>query len=394
MRALWAAGVAALLAAGPGAASAQPNAESIRVAVVREDPQVALQVYGRFTVRAMQTGATVQEGRRMPETAVKALPEGIALGEQVLPGSGVRIEPASDAAISVNGRRLRGTLEIVRQKNQKLLVINHIGLEDYLRGVLSKEAPDYWPEEALKAIAVAARTYAVYQRFSKEGADYDVTADVMSQDYGGKSAEKTATTRAVKATSGWILMYHGGLFPAFYHSTCGGMTEHARVMGKYDLVPLRGGIACTHCNASPFYTWQRHLTRKDVNWALHKSHHGSIGTIRDMRVTKTTLSGRVEEVTIYGAKRAVRLTGYDLRALFGFDRIRSPLLTIAATADGFLINGRGWGHGVGMCQWGAAELARRGMSAQEILRWYYPESQLVSVKDLANQHVTIIGGPL
>jgi stage II sporulation protein D len=393
MRLARAAAAALLLTAAP-AAWAQPSAESIRVAVVREDPQIALQVYGRFRVRAVQTGATVQEGRRLPETAVKAMPQGLAFGEQLLPVPAVRIEPASDAAISVNGRRLRGAVEITRQRNQKLLVINHVALEDYLRGVLSKEAPDYWPEEALRAIAIAARTYAVYQRFSKAAAPYDVTADVMSQDYGGRSAEKHATTRAVKATSGLILMYHGGLFPTFYHSTCGGTTEHARVMGKYDIIPLQGGLKCDYCTASPFYAWQRHLTREDVNWALHKSHYGSIGKIRDMRVTKTTASGRVQEVTITGAKRALKMTGYDLRALFGFDRIRSPLLTIEPTADGFMINGHGWGHGVGMCQWGAAELARRGISAPEILRWYYPESDLVSVKDLANQHVTIIGGPL
>lgn len=376
-----------------GMAAAQPNPDIIRVAVANDDAQVDLQIFGRFVIRALHTGDAVHQDRRLPFVAVKATPEGIAIGEQVFPYFGVRIESESDAAISLNGRRLRGALEIVRQQDRKLLVVNDIRLEDYLRGVVSKEAPDYWPEEALKAIAIAARTYAVYQRFSKEKADYDVMGTVMSQDYGGKSAEKSATTRAVKATAGWILMYRDGIFPAFYHSTCGGsLTEHARVMGDFNVPPLAGGVRCNFCTASPFYHWQRRLTREDVAWALHKSRHGSIGHIRDMQVTQRTASGRVQTLLITGSQRSVTLTGYDVRALFGFERIRSPLFDVAPVSDGFLIDGHGWGHGVGMCQWGAAELARRGASAWEILQWYYPGSRLVAVQALANQPVVVIGG--
>ena len=226
------------------------------MAVSRNDPEVTLQIHGRFTMLS-HNGRPIHEGRRLSPIAIRGIPEGLALGEQLLPFFGLRIEPARDAAIRVNGKRLRGTLEIVRQKDLSLLVINHVALEDYLCGVLSKEAPDYWPEEALKAIAIIGRTYALYQRLTKALDPYDVSGDVMSQDYGGKSAEKTATTRAVRATAGWILVHDGKLFPTFYHSTCGGITEHGRVMGAgFDLAPLRGGILCQLCAASPFYAWQ------------------------------------------------------------------------------------------------------------------------------------------
>ena len=222
--------------------------------------------------------------------------------------------------------------------------------------------------------------------------DYDVTGDVMSQDYGGKSEEKAATTRAVKSTAGLILLYRDKLFPAFYHSTCGGMTEHARVMGPFDLPPLAGGVRCTLCSASPFFQWQRRVTKADLAWALRKSRYGSLGPISDFRVTKRTASGRAEEVTIVGARRRLRLTGYDLRALLGFERIRSPLFSITPVADSFVLDGRGWGHGVGMCQWGAAELARRGFSAAEILAFYYPGVDVVRLRDLGNQPIIAIGG--
>ncbi len=381
------------MAAAARPAAAQPNPGWIRVAIARNDPQVTLQILGRYTLFALHTGHAIHQAPRLLSVPVRGVPQGLALGEQIVPFLGVRIEPARDAAINVNGRRLRGTIEIVRQKDMTLLVVNHIALEDYLRGVLSKEAPDYWPEEALNAIAIAARTYAVYQRFSKEAKDYDVTADVMSQDYGGKTAEKVATSRAVKATTDWIVMYRGALFPTFYHSTCGGVTENGRVMGSsYALPPLVGGIVCRLCTSSPFYSWQRRLTRADVAWALRKSRHGSIGTVRSMEVTRRTAAGRAQTVTIRGALRTLALSGYDVRALFGFERIRSPLFTVVDAGDAFVIDGHGWGHGVGLCQWGAAELARRGFSAREILSYYYPGTELVNVQALSQQPIVLLGG--
>ena len=373
-------------------AAAQPSPQWIRVAVSQDDSQVDLQVHGHFTILAMHTGKTLQEGKRLHPTPVRAVPEGLAVGQTILPIFGVRIEAARDATISLNGRRLRGTLEIVRQKDLTLLVINHVGLEDYLQGVLSKEAPDYWPEEALKAIAIAARTYAVYQRLTKEAQDYDVTGNVMSQDYGGHAAEKDATTRAVQATRNLVLTTQGKLFPAFYHSTCGGRTEHGRVMGNFDLEPLQGGVVCHFCSASPFYAWQRRLTRADVAWALRNSRHGAVGSVQALRTGKLTPWGRVEQVVVVGSQRTLTLSGYDFRALFGFERIRSLFFTILESGEDFILSGHGWGHGVGMCQWRAAELARRGLSAREILAVYYPGASLASLQDLEGQPIGIIGG--
>ena len=385
--------MAVLLCVGAPSAWTQPSPEVIRVAIARNDPEVTLQVSGRFTMVALQTGAPIHEGRHLRAVIVRAVSGGIALGREVVPYDGVRIEPSREAAISLNGKRLRGALEIVRQQDATLLAVNHVGLEDYLRGVLSKEAPDYWPEEALKAIAIAARTYAIYQRFTKEHVGYDVTGDVMSQEYGGHSGEKRATTQAVQQTAGWIVLYQGQLFPTFYHSTCGGVTENARVMGNFDLVPLQGGIQCPLCQGSPFFRWQRRLTKADVGWALRQSPYGSIGPVSDMRVTKRTVSGRAEEVTVVGATRSLQLSGYDVRALFGFDRIRSPFFSVAPEGnEAFLLDGHGWGHGVGMCQWGAAELARRGFSAREILAFYYPHADVASVQELVSQPIRVIGG--
>ena len=392
MKRLLAAAVSfsALFAAAP-AAWPQSAAENIRVAVAQNEAEVALKIRGRYTLTSLDTGEAIHSARRLDKVAVRATEAGLSLGDQAFAVKGLRVESQRDAAIDVNGRHLRGTIEITRQPNQKLRVINYVPLEDYLRGVLSKEAPDYWPKEALRAIAIAARTYAVYQRLIKSGDAFDVRADVLSQDYGGKSSEKLATSRAVTDTAGWILVYEGKVFPSFYHSTCGGMTENGRVMGKFDLPPLAGGITCRYCSGSPFFSWQRRLSRADVAWALHKSPHGSIGAIKSFEVTKRTPSQRVEQAIITGAQRSLKLTGYDIRALFGFDRIRSPLFTVTENGDGFVLDGHGWGHGVGLCQWGASELARRGMPAAEILAYYYRGAQLVQLEALGDAIAPIAG---
>ena len=175
-------GVLLTLTVGSPCVAAQPNPKWIRVAVVQNAPAVDLQIHGDFTVLAIETGSLIKEGAKLSRTSVRALPHGLALGKAILPGAGVRIEPAIDATISLNGARLRGTLEIVRRDDLNLLVVNHLSTEDYLRGVLSREAPDYWPAEVLRAIAIAARTYATYQRLTKSADEFDVTGTVMSQD--------------------------------------------------------------------------------------------------------------------------------------------------------------------------------------------------------------------
>ena len=381
--------------------TAQAGPEWIRVAVVEHQPQVDLAIHGRFrmvglqqAVPALQRGRQAEllhEGPRLSRVSVHAIQQGIMVGEQLLPANSVRVEPARDATIDLNGHRLRGTVEIHRQDDLTLLVINRVELEDYLRGVLSKEAPDYWPAEALKALAIAARTYTLFQRLSKSSGGYDVTGDILSQVYGGKTAERWRTSRAVKETEGLILTYRGRIFPAFYHSTCGGLTEHAAVMGPFDLEPLQGKLACSFCVDSPFYRWQRQLTKADIAWAVKRQGRGSIWPVEGMEIAAYSPTGRIAQVRIRGAGRALLLTGYEVREMLGFATIRSTAFAIIPAGESFMIQGRGWGHGVGLCQWGAAELARRGLCAQEILAYYYPRAELARMGDVDVQPIP--GGP-
>lgn len=367
-----------------------PDPTQIRVAVVQGQPEITLSIHGRYQVLALENGSVLQDGARLSRAAVRATPEGIFVSGQYLPRAGVQIQPARDATIDLNGQRLRGTVEIRQPTDQALLVINRIGLEEYLRGVLSKEAPHDWPKEALRALAIAARTYALFQRLSKSTIDYDVTGDVLSQVYGGKSAEKWRTTRAVKDTEGLILVYGALVFPTFYHSTCGGLTEQGSVMGPYRLAPLSGGVQCPFCSDSPFYRWRQTLTVGDVAWAMKQRDRGSVWPVSDVRIVETTPTGRAAKIQVTGGGRTIVLTGYEFRQAFGFDRIRSTAFSIVPDgAGGFLLDGRGWGHGVGLCQWGTAALAGRGASAREILAYYYPAAKMVRLGEIPVQAISV-----
>jgi stage II sporulation protein D len=352
----------------------------IRVAVARNQPQVDLAVHGQFRLVASNTENVLREGSHLPRVAIRAIPEGILVGEERFALSGFRVEPTRDATINLNGHRLRGILEIVRQQDVSLLVINHVALEDYLQGVLSKEAPYYWPSEALQALAIAARTYALFQRLSKTSVDYDVTSDVLSQVYAGKTGEKWRTNRIVKETSGLVLAYQSQVFPAFYHSTCGGLTEDAQVMGSFDLAPLKGGRACPYCHESPFYRWQRRVTAADLAWVVKQQRGTSIWPVTDLEIAGRTPNGRVAQVRLRGSK-VLGLSGYEFRKLLGFSTIRSTAFSVTPEGGAFLLRGQGWGHGVGLCQWGAAGLARRGLRAREILSFYYPQADVVRLGD-------------
>ncbi|MBI2884756.1 MAG: SpoIID/LytB domain-containing protein [Candidatus Omnitrophica bacterium] len=394
-------GLIALLAGGigaPAAGAAMPimapeSAGLMRVAIAQGEPQVELTVTGQFRLTNAETAEVLRYRPRLPQIIFRAVPEGILMGTQLMLVPGLMIEPTEDATVRIRGQRLRGAVSVMRQPDQTLLVVNHVDLEDYLRGVLAKEAPDYWPSEALKAVAIAARTYALFQRLSKDDAAYDVTANVMSQLYGGKSAERWRTSRAVRDTRGLVLTYRGVIFPAFFHSTCGGMTEQGTVMGSaYNLEPLRGGVMCSFCDESPFYRWQRRLSKGDIVWAMKQQNRPSVWPLDRLEITKFTPNGRVEALAVVGGDRQVVLSGYEFRALLGFDRIRSTWLQLAREGDEILIQGRGWGHGVGLCQWGAAKLARRGMSAREIVSFYYPAAEVANLRDVTFTPLVSSGG--
>lgn len=273
------------------------------------------------------------------------------------------------SAISINGKRYRGRVEVVRNK-QALLIIDELNLEDYLVGLINQEISSRWPLESVKAQAVVARTYALYQKKMKKDARYDLESTVTSQVYSGIDSEDEMALRAVKETEGEVALYGGEVIQAMYHSSCGGETEASEDMwGRR--IPYLKRIKDPYCTEAPNYFWQYKIGLREIGDRL-KRLNSQIGEIKSVYVQKRSRSGRVISVAIKHSGGTSEMSGKDFREALGFENLRSTNFTVKPNGESLHFAGSGGGHGVGMCQWGAKGMAEDGKSYKEILKLYYP----------------------
>ncbi|MBI2870370.1 MAG: SpoIID/LytB domain-containing protein [Candidatus Omnitrophica bacterium] len=347
-----------------------PPSSWVRVAVIEGVQEATLSIKGPFQVVTLETGEVLNEGHSLKNVPVRPAPAGLRVGDTSYRFNALRILADKTKGVVVNGRSYRGHLEIFREKDETLTVVNRVGIEEYIYGVLRHEIAPWWPDEAIKAQAVAVRTYAAYQRSIREKEDYDVTGDVMSQVYGGAKGETWKIRRASQATWGEVLKWKGGLLPAYYSSTCGGHTEAATEVWGDQQAPLVGRD-CEFCTVSKHYSWRREiaadLVQKKLRWRGL-----DIGPIEELKILERTVSGRVKSVQVVHGRGKTVLKGHEFRMHVGPDLVRSTLFNVYREGDHFVLSGRGWGHGVGMCQWGAYTQARRGTRYSDILSFYYP----------------------
>ena len=351
---------------------------TVRVAIAQRQSRIEVSVHGDYRILDLRSHDVLQHGPSLARVAVSVAPAGIMLGDRLLPLNGLRVESLREIPVQVDDRQVRGAVDISRQSDGTLLVVNQLNLDAYLFGVLHHETSRTWALEALKAQAIASRTYALYQaQLSQQTATpraFDLSSTVASQVYGGRTSERWRTSRAVRETYGLVLTYNGRLFPAYFHATCGGQTEAPSLVWSGEQPPLRS-VACPWCITAPHYRWTRELMQRDLVDKLH-AHHLFIERIASIAVAERTPSGRAVRLRCEGPGGPVEVAAKELRDWLGPNWLKS--LTFDVHMDGYKIvfEGHGWGHGVGMCQWGAAEMANRGRTAEEILQFYYPGAVL------------------
>lgn len=284
--------------------------------------------------------------------------------------AGVLVTPSGeDGLLSVNGRLFRGSLEIFEssKKPGRICAVNVVDLEDYLLSVVPSEMPGSWPAEALKAQAIAARSYAVASLGKHESEGFDVRPTVEDQVYAGVSAERDETNRAVAETCGIVLKHGNSVVPAFFHSTSGGGTEDAEhVWGKP--VPYIKAVA-DYDDDSPHFTWTRAVDLSALDNALNKSGRG-VGALLYASVLSRSASGRVRDILVAGSESSRIITGESMRRLAN---LPSTNFNLEPGPDRYVFAGRGFGHGLGLCQWGARRLAEHGYNAAQILAYYYKD---------------------
>jgi stage II sporulation protein D len=300
--------------------------------------------------------------------------------------------------VRVDGRDYRGEVSVIPGPDG-LTVINRLGLESYLAGVLSAEMGRRDPTEvqAMYAQAVISRTYAIRNQGKRRALGFDLYGTVSDQVYGGVGAETAQSWDAVRATRAQVVTWKGQPIDAFFYSTCGGRTESGAAVFQLAGDPYLKSVSDldpngqAYCRFSPRFRWREEYSGDSLEAMLRRTLPGltsvsasSVSRIEDVKVSRRTPSGRVEAVEFKLNGRHVSVSGQAVRRAFLLPDggiLRSTAFDVQERADGsrvswLAIDGRGAGHGVGFCQWGAVGRAREGQEYGEILAAYYPSTSI------------------
>lgn len=276
-----------------------------------------------------------------------------------------------DGLFRIGSRSYRGRLRVSARPEGRFTVRNDVATVDYLRSVVGRESYTSWHDEALKAQAVIARTYLIY---ALGGRDYLTRADMA---YHGVGEEHPATSAAVDATRGIILVYEGRILPAYFQSTCGG---HTMAVEKFTdrVAPMQplSGVTCNFCRISPHYRWEARISAVEIAGALRSSGLAQVDAVRSLQPQGRGEDGYATHLLVNGEQR---VDAYAFRRAVGESRLKTVNFEVSRDGDEFVFGGRGYGHGVGLCQWGSEGMARAGYNWQEILEHYYPGAKLRSV---------------
>ncbi len=309
-------------------------------------------------------------GVRVGQARIEAGPGGLRVDGRA---SGARWAVPGPGPHAVGDLRVRGAVEVMRVP-EGLRVVNRLDLEDYLAGTLGREVYPGWHDEALKAQAVVSRTYALHRRAERRGEGFDLVAHTGDQVYGGVAAETPRLRRAIEVTRGEHLTHQGRPILAAFHSASGGHTASAEeVWGE--AIPYLVARAVPHEEDSPDTYWRARVTGTTLGRALAPLGL-DLGPVRRVRVEARSPSGRSERLSVEGSQGRGSLTGRALRRALGEGVLRSTLFEVRSDEKGFVFVGSGHGHGVGMSQWGAESMARRGATYREILAAFYPGTTL------------------
>lgn len=259
----------------------------------------------------------------------------------------------------------------VERKEDSLLVVNIIPVEDYLMGTIGSEMSPTWPMEALKAQAVASRGYALYMKKHPKDKAYDLEKDIRDQVYGGTDLESKKVIEAVRTTESQYLTANGELPKTYFHSRCGGTTETSASVWN-ERTAHHHSVPCPYCRKNP-YVWSARLEFDPLARFL------GLSKLDPLRIlpTKTSLSGRLLALKFSSPSGEKWLSTDEFRALVGYTRIKSAQFNWQIEHQQVKFQGVGSGHGVGMCQWGAKHLADEGKNYKEILAHYYPRLTLM-----------------
>jgi len=386
----------------------------IRVGILSNEQKIVICADTEFKVINKDTGKLIALFPIGKEVRISAQGKTFILNNQKVAAEKLSIIKSTNnnkSFLKVNQKEYRGNFEIhITQGKTGLTVVNNVPIEEYLYGVIAREMSPEWPLEAVKAQTVAARSYAIHSLKKHQRDDYDVCDTTDCQVYGGRESEHPRIIKAVDDTAGKVILFQGKVIPAYFHSSSGGYTENSENVWGAFLPYLRGVV--DYDQNSPQFKWEKRLTTSELEQAIHKAGY-SVGTIKKIELAPLTtrpikgpergVSGRVKTIKFIGTTGNVQLTGEKLRRILD---LKSSLFDINLSSanskqdlamnkrgvytlsgqvgDRLVITGFGWGHGLGLSQWGAramAEKAPKGDSTyyEKILKHYYQGTTIKKV---------------
>ncbi|MBI5725111.1 MAG: SpoIID/LytB domain-containing protein [Planctomycetes bacterium] len=373
----------------PPAQASKKRVAQIRVRLT-DSPVATAKISAGAAYTLYASGQPVAADQKpMPDATVVRSGGKWRINSREFEGAGLELETKADGLVKFEGKQYRGGLLLLPRDADSFVVVNRLDLESYLAGVLARELYPDWPAAVYEALAVAARTFALYQISNfGQSAEYDVSDDQSSQCYGGVAAETPKAWQAVKNTRGWFLA-HGppgreSTLLAQYSSCCGGTVNGIRVLRDMpDIPPYQGGQVCEDCSGSGKYRWPPvRVAKAEIYRAMVKYNPqvSAIGEIRQIKVASSQPSGRTVSVELAGqGGKSVRVLAESIRLALiqagsaAGKKLYSMNCRINDVGDYIdFTDGHGFGHGVGLCQWGAKAKADKGWTAKRILEFYYP----------------------
>jgi stage II sporulation protein D len=373
------------------------NSASIKVLLHDQGFNLSCTVESPVILYKNEKAIAIVKNRNVLNFSISGKNIKLKISDSIFEAAYFLLKPAEgENSISYRGRDYRGIIKFVKDGNT-IRVVNQLPLEDYLKGVVPAEMPtgrDGSYFEALKAFAICARTYALSRLKSNNGV-FDIYLDTRDQAYGGADAEKELSDRAVDETDGLILEYNNKPAKVFYHSSCGGHTEDAKYIFGLKNIPYLEGVEDgdpPNCSIATNFLWEE---KYPENVFLDRlSALAFVGnknySLKDIKIKSRDESGRVSllEVTLLSNdndEKIIKLEGNKIRSVIrtanNADILRSTVFDISLNDDKIVtITGKGYGHGVGLCQWGAIHQSVEGKSYKKILSFYFPGTDISRLK--------------
>lgn len=348
---------------------------------------VKIAVDGPFKLRTLDDSKLLSTKERLHEFEVTHAQGKFRIGNETFSASQLEIDPRESPAIWVNGHQYRGRLRLYAQSDGRITAVNVLPLEEYLASVVDSEMPIEFGRAAREAQAIAARTYAVSRMLSAAGHPrFDLDSSTRSQKYLGfqyrdgqrrLAGESADSRQIVRNTADLVCTEHGRPFCAYYSAVCGGKTTPGKDVFA-DSVDLLQSVPCSWCGEAPRHRWTVRISKANATRDLQQyfaDRNANLQRIRKCALVagQAPAPGALFELSDGNAKR--RVAAATLRRLLSCD-LPSPIFAVRDEGDNLVFEGRGHGHGVGLCQWGARGMAKAGKSTREIIEHYYPGADI------------------